>query len=137
CSQEVRCKDKNAISQTASQSACQQRRGTGRRRSNQGENDGAPPDPGAMRLVALMPVSIADPLTLPCGVRLKNRLAKAAMTEGLADPWNRSTPRLETLYRRWAEGGAGLLLTGNVQVDRRYLERPGNVAIDGPQNADA
>ncbi|HNS85248.1 MAG TPA: NADH:flavin oxidoreductase/NADH oxidase family protein [Parvularculaceae bacterium] len=90
-----------------------------------------------MRLVALMPVSIADPLTLPCGVRLKNRLAKAAMTEGLADPWNRSTPRLETLYRRWAEGGAGLLLTGNVQVDRRYLERPGNVAIDGPQNADA
>lgn len=84
-----------------------------------------------------MTVTIADPLTLPCGVRLKNRLVKAAMTEGLADEMNRATPRLETLYRRWAAGGAALLLTGNIQVDRRYLERPGNVAIDGPQDADA
>ncbi|MCB2112487.1 MAG: NADH:flavin oxidoreductase/NADH oxidase family protein [Parvularculaceae bacterium] len=78
--------------------------------------------------------SITDPLTLPCGVRLKNRLVKAAMTEGLADRRNRSTPRLENLYRRWAQGGAGALVTGNVQVDRRYLERPGNIAIDGPQD---
>jgi len=84
-----------------------------------------------------MAFSIADPLTLPCGVRLKNRLVKAAMTEGLADRFNRSTPRLETLYRRWAAGGAGTLITGNVQVDRRYLERPGNIAIDGPQPAEA
>jgi 2,4-dienoyl-CoA reductase-like NADH-dependent reductase (Old Yellow Enzyme family) len=84
-----------------------------------------------------MAVTIAEPITLPCGVRLKNRLAKAAMTEGLADETNRSTRRLETLYRRWAAGGAGLLITGNVQVDRRYLERPGNVAIDGPQDAAA
>ena len=84
-----------------------------------------------------MAVTIADPITLPCGVRLKNRLAKAAMTEGLADETNRATRRLETLYRRWAAGGAGLLLTGNVQIDRRYLERPGNVAIDGPQDAAA
>ena len=84
-----------------------------------------------------MAVTIADPISLPCGVRLKNRLVKAAMTEGLGDETNRATPRLETLYRRWAAGGAGLLLTGNVQVDRRYLERPGNVAIDGPQDAAA
>ncbi|GJL94618.1 MAG: NADH oxidase [Hyphococcus sp.] len=56
------------------------------------------------------------------------------MTEGLADEYNRATGRHVTLYRRWAEGGAGLLLTGNVMVDRRYLERPGNVAIDGPQS---
>ncbi|OFX06178.1 MAG: NADH:flavin oxidoreductase [Alphaproteobacteria bacterium RIFCSPHIGHO2_12_FULL_63_12] len=84
-----------------------------------------------------MAVTIADPISLPCGVRLKNRLAKAAMTEGLGDETNRATRRLETLYRRWAAGGAGLLLTGNVQIDRRYLERPGNVAIDGPQDADA
>lgn len=75
-------------------------------------------------------IDIAAPLTLPCGAVLKNRIAKAPMTEGLADPWNRATPRHVTLYRRWAEGGSGLLVTGNVQVDRRYLERPGNVAID-------
>ena len=57
------------------------------------------------------------------------------MTEGLADARNRATERHVTLYRRWAEGGAGLLLTGNVQVDRRYLERGGNIVIDGPQEA--
>ena len=73
------------------------------------------------------------PLHLPNGVSLKNRIAKAAMTEGLADARNRATRRHEVIYRRWAEGGAGMLLTGNVMVDRRYLERPGNVAIDGPQ----
>ncbi|MFN0024300.1 MAG: NADH:flavin oxidoreductase/NADH oxidase family protein [Parvularculaceae bacterium] len=84
-----------------------------------------------------MPLSIADPLTLPCGVRLKNRLVKAAMTEGLADAQNQATIRHETLYARWAKGGAGLLITGNIVVDRRYLERPGNVAIDGAQSANA
>ena len=73
-------------------------------------------------------------LTLPNGVTLKNRIAKAAMTEGLADEYNRATDRHAVLYRRWAEGGAGMLLTGNVMVDQRYLERPGNVVIDGPQS---
>lgn len=69
-------------------------------------------------------------LPLPCGAVLPNRLCKAAMTEGIADAHLRATSRHETLYRRWSEGGAGLLLTGNVQVDRRVLERPANVAID-------
>ncbi len=73
---------------------------------------------------------LAQPFRLPCGVTLPNRLCKAAMTEGLADPWLRATDELATLYRRWSEGGAGLLLTGNVMIDRRVLERPGNVAID-------
>jgi 2,4-dienoyl-CoA reductase-like NADH-dependent reductase (Old Yellow Enzyme family) len=73
---------------------------------------------------------LARPLDLPCGARLSNRLAKAAMSEGLADSGNHSTPRLETLYRRWAGSGAGLLLSGNIQVDRWHLERPNNVVID-------
>ncbi|MDX1570484.1 MAG: NADH:flavin oxidoreductase/NADH oxidase family protein [Xanthomonadales bacterium] len=77
---------------------------------------------------------LASPLELPCGVTLPNRIAKAAMTEGIADDRNRATDGHVTLYRRWAEGGAGMLLTGNVQVDRRYLERPGNVVVDGPQD---
>jgi 2,4-dienoyl-CoA reductase-like NADH-dependent reductase (Old Yellow Enzyme family) len=63
-------------------------------------------------------------------VTLPNRLAKAAMTEGLADGWLRATPRHERLYRTWSEGGAGLLLSGNLQVDRYDLERPANVAVD-------
>lgn len=70
------------------------------------------------------------PLALPCGATLQNRLCKAAMTEGLADPQLRATGRHERLYRQWSEGGAGLLLSGNVMIDRRVLERPGNVAVD-------
>ena len=76
---------------------------------------------------------LEKPLPLPSGGFLKDRIAKAAMTEGLGDAYNRATERHVTIYRRWAEGGAGMLLTGNLMVDRRYLERPGNVAIDGPQ----
>jgi len=74
---------------------------------------------------------LAQPLKLPNGVVLKNRIGKAPLTEGLADPMNRATERHVRLYRKWAEGGAAIVVTGNVQVDRRYLERPGNVVIDG------
>jgi 2,4-dienoyl-CoA reductase-like NADH-dependent reductase (Old Yellow Enzyme family) len=59
------------------------------------------------------------------------------MTERLADPHNRATPALERLYRLWGAGGAGLLLTGNVQIDRKHLEAAGNVAIDGTEDAAA
>ena len=65
---------------------------------------------------------LARPLRLPCGAVLANRLCKAAMTEGVADEQLRATPRHETLYRTWSEGGAGLLLTGNVQVHRHDLD---------------
>jgi 2,4-dienoyl-CoA reductase-like NADH-dependent reductase (Old Yellow Enzyme family) len=76
-------------------------------------------------------VDLNSPLQLPCGARLKNRLVKAAMTEGLADTMNRATEQHRALYARWAGNGLGLMLTGNIQVDRRQLERPGNIAIDG------
>ena len=73
---------------------------------------------------------LAQPLALPCGAVLPNRLAKAAMTEGLATAAGVPGPALEQLYGLWADGGAGLLLTGNVQIDADHLERPGNVIID-------
>jgi 2,4-dienoyl-CoA reductase-like NADH-dependent reductase (Old Yellow Enzyme family) len=76
-------------------------------------------------------------LELPCGVTLPNRLAKAAMTEGIADTRNRATARHERLYRLWSAGGAGMLLTGNVQIDRHHLEAAGNVVIDGSEDAEA
>ena len=76
-----------------------------------------------------MPASLADSLKLPCGVTLQNRIAKSAMTEGLADAAGRPTEAHVNLYRAWANGGAGLLLTGNVIVDPDHLERPGNVVI--------
>lgn len=79
-------------------------------------------------------VSISSRLKLPCGVTVKNRFCKAAMTEGLASPDNMATEKHVRLYDSWAQGGSGILLTGNVQVDHRYLERPGNVVIEGRQS---
>ncbi|WP_108786770.1 oxidoreductase [Erythrobacter sp. Alg231-14] len=79
---------------------------------------------------------LATPLTLPCGAVMPNRIAKAAMTEGLATPDGRPTPALERLYGLWSDGGSGMLLTGNVIVDKDHLERPGNVIIDREPDAD-
>jgi len=81
--------------------------------------------------------SIGDSLELKCGTVLPNRLVKAAMTEALADNLGRPTPKLCNLYEAWSKGGTGTLITGNVQVDRRYVERPGNVCIDGVQDEES
>ncbi|MDF1691145.1 MAG: NADH:flavin oxidoreductase/NADH oxidase family protein [Zhongshania sp.] len=70
-------------------------------------------------------------LRLPCGVVLKNRMVKAAMSEGLADANNCVSDAHLNLYKRWATNDYGLMISGNVQIDRRFLERPGNIAIDG------
>ena len=72
---------------------------------------------------------LAQPLTLNSGEVLPNRLAKAAMTEGLSDAHGNASEGLARLYQRWADGGLGLTITGNVQVDAQHLERPGNVII--------
>ncbi len=77
---------------------------------------------------------LAQPLTLPCGAVLPNRISKAAMTEGLATPEGVPTPELELLYGMWSDGGSGMLLSGNIQVDKEHLERPGNVVIDRKPN---
>ncbi|MEV6334141.1 NADH:flavin oxidoreductase/NADH oxidase family protein [Nocardia vinacea] len=78
-----------------------------------------------------------DPLTLPCGQVLPNRLMKAAMSEALADPAHAPDGRLERLYRRWSQGGYGLLVTGNVMIDRTQLGEPGNVVIEDDRDLDA
>lgn len=75
-------------------------------------------------------MSLASPLTLPNGTVLKNRFGKSAMSESLGTVDNRMTAALPRLYRRWAEGGTGLLITGNVMVDRRHLGEPNNVALE-------
>lgn len=78
---------------------------------------------------------IEQPLDLPCGARIPNRLCKAAMTEGLASGAGIPGDALNRLYGLWSDGGAGLLLSGNVQIDRQHLERPGNVIIDREPDA--
>lgn len=79
---------------------------------------------------------LSEPLTLPCGAILPNRIAKAAMTEGMATPDGRPTAELDRLYGLWSDGGAGLLIGGNLVIDRDHLERPGNVVIDRVPDAD-
>ncbi|WP_300379401.1 NADH:flavin oxidoreductase/NADH oxidase family protein [Henriciella sp.] len=79
---------------------------------------------------------LEQPLALPCGAELPNRLCKAAMTEQLAEAGvHRAHEGHVRLYEAWGESGCGMLLTGNVQIDRAHLEAPGNVVIDGPQDA--
>ena len=72
---------------------------------------------------------LAAPLALPCGLVLANRLAKASMTEQLA-PDGDPGKRLRRLYARFAAGGAGLVLTGNVMIHRDHREHPRNVVLD-------
>lgn len=74
------------------------------------------------------------PLTLPCGARLPNRIAKAPMSDGLGDERFRATPEQEQLYRSWSAGGSGLVMIGEVQVDRAHAERPGNLTVDTAEN---
>ncbi|MCB9490078.1 MAG: NADH:flavin oxidoreductase/NADH oxidase family protein [Deltaproteobacteria bacterium] len=70
------------------------------------------------------------PLALPCGASLPNRFGKSAMSEALGDRANLPSDRLLRLYGRWANAGAGLLISGNVLIDRRGLEHADNVVID-------
>lgn len=73
---------------------------------------------------------LSTPFTLPCGIELKNRIAKAAMSEQLANRHGKPTTDLHNLYRAWARGGAGLLVTGNVMVDSRALVEPRNAILE-------
>ena len=76
------------------------------------------------------------PLTLPCGHVIPNRIAKGAMEENMADQTGLPAgvgqvpgERLVNLYSAWADGGAGMLITGNVMVDERALTGPGAVVL--------
>src|SRR5580692_9294366 len=71
-----------------------------------------------------------SPLRLRSGQVLRNRIAKAAMEEGMAGSAQLPDQRLHTLYRRWGVGGAGLLITGNVMVHAEALTGPGGVVLD-------
>ena len=69
-------------------------------------------------------------LELPCGVTIKNRIAKSAMTERIADPGNVVSKKHLNLYSRWAEGECGLLISGNIIVDSYNLEGAGNIVLN-------
>lgn len=72
---------------------------------------------------------LRQPLDLPCGARLKNRLIKSAMSDSLGDGAGNPTEAQMRLYERWAEGGVALSLIGEVQTSPLYPEKPGNLVL--------
>ncbi|ROV92309.1 hypothetical protein VSDG_07284 [Cytospora chrysosperma] len=78
-----------------------------------------------------MDIKLAKPITLPSGLTLPNRLLNAAMTEQMAGPSTNYLPSeaMNRSYAAWAEGGWGMVATGNVEVDSRYLGGPNDTAM--------
>lgn len=74
------------------------------------------------------------PLSLPNGTLLPNRFAKAAMEENMADADHAPSSELIRLYQTWAEGDTGLIITGNVMVDRRAMTGPGGVVLESSRH---
>lgn len=77
-----------------------------------------------------------QPFTLPNGFVIPNRLAKAALSEGLGRRDFTPGSRITALYRRWADSGVGLSVTGNVMIDRRATGEPGNVVVEDRRHLD-
>lgn len=85
--------------------------------------------------------ALAQPLKFEfSGTTAPNRFLKAAMTERMSS-WDpeilevRGVPSksLINLYRRWGEGGIGLIISGNILIDYNHLEAAGNAIV--PRNA--
>lgn len=73
---------------------------------------------------------ISQPLTLACGLTLPNRLVKCPMQETLASPDDTFDPPVQEfkqLYTKWSTSRYGLIITGQVQIDTRFLSIAGDV----------
>jgi len=75
-------------------------------------------------------MTLFSPLRLPNGAVIPNRIAKAAMEENMADNDHGPSDGLIRLYRAWARGGAGLIITGNVMVDARAMTGAAGVVLE-------
>lgn len=71
-----------------------------------------------------------QPLELPCGAVLKNRIAKPAMSDSLGDVTGHPTSEQNRLYQRWAQGGLAVSIIGEVQGTSNYAEKPGNLVLN-------
>ncbi|KAF5537583.1 NADH oxidase [Fusarium mexicanum] len=69
-------------------------------------------------------------LRLRCGLVLKNRLVKTAMSEKMAQNLLPSANH-RALYKRWAQGGWAAVITGNIMVSDQYLGSNQDVAVTG------
>jgi len=76
-------------------------------------------------------MSLGAPITLPCGLTFPNRLCKAAMAETMASD-HIPNEGLYRAYSEWADGGWGMILTGNVMVSQRDHGSPGDLEAPRP-----
>ncbi len=75
-------------------------------------------------------MKLQEELILPCGAKLQNRIAKSAMSENMSPRHHGPTKSIIHAYQRWADGGTGLIITGNIMIDRRAIGEPGNVIVE-------
>ena len=79
---------------------------------------------------------LENSIQLPNGTIIKNRIFKSAMSEALGTANQNPSQSLVTLYKTWASGGAGLVMTGNVMIDRNALGESNNVAVEDERDLD-
>ena len=79
---------------------------------------------------------LAQPITLPCGATLKNRIAKSAMSDSLGDGAGDPTDDQVRMYERWAKGSLAMSIIGEVQGTPHFAEKPGNLILNGQSDRD-
>jgi len=75
-------------------------------------------------------LKLNNKLTLKNGTVIPSRIMKSATSEQLGDKQRNPKNELAKLYETWSYSGAGLLITGNIMVDRSALGEPFNVVLD-------
>lgn len=83
------------------------------------------------------PPTIGAPFELTSGNKAPNRFLKSAMSEQLALSDGNPGDGLSNVYRQWSEGGCGILVSGNIMIDRQQVAEPGNVVLDDASDIDA
>ena len=78
--------------------------------------------------------SLFEPLELPCGIILKNRIIKSAMSDSLGDGCGNPTDLQCNLYKRWAAGGLAVSIIGELQGNPNFAEKPGNLVLNQQSN---
>jgi 2,4-dienoyl-CoA reductase-like NADH-dependent reductase (Old Yellow Enzyme family) len=63
----------------------------------------------------------AKPITLRCGLTLPNRLVKASMSENISTAQSLPDDKIQNVYRQWARGGWGLIITGIISHNPTVL----------------
>lgn len=82
--------------------------------------------------VSTLPNALNKSIMLPYSQRIViNRIIKSSTTEHLSDPTTNHPNRLHNnVYRIWSLSGVSIIHTGNVHIDRRYMESTRNIAAE-------